>query len=170
MGAAESRRMEKMWNILSYASQNTQAYLDTELFKCYHDNRMTILNLIYSISEWMMISSSLFFEGHHQKCKKSTLFIRLLIDKRHFYSLLWTYAEVNPASGLSESVSGAVSSAVTPPCWLFLFFSPQVYRKEQEEEMKAKMATDSRMKRYRRWMRNEGPGRLTFADDWLLSC
>lgn len=41
----------------------------------------------------------------------------------------------------------------------------QVYRKDQEEEMKAKMATDSRMKRYRRWMRNEGPGRLTFADD-----
>ncbi|XP_011618630.1 dnaJ homolog subfamily C member 25 isoform X2 [Takifugu rubripes] len=41
----------------------------------------------------------------------------------------------------------------------------EVYRKEQEEEMKAKMATDSRMKRYRRWMRNEGPGRLTFADD-----
>lgn len=44
-------------------------------------------------------------------------------------------------------------------------FSPQVYRKDQEEEMKVKMATDSRMKRYRRWMRNEGPGRLTFADD-----
>ncbi len=42
----------------------------------------------------------------------------------------------------------------------------QVYRKEQEEEMKVKMATDPRMKRYRRWMRNEGPGRLTFIDDW----
>ncbi|CAF90350.1 unnamed protein product [Tetraodon nigroviridis] len=41
----------------------------------------------------------------------------------------------------------------------------EVYRKDQEEEMKVKMATDSRMKRYRRWMRNEGPGRLTFADD-----
>lgn len=41
----------------------------------------------------------------------------------------------------------------------------QVYRKEQEEEMKVKMATDPRMKRYRRWMRNEGPGRLTFIDD-----
>ncbi|KAM6902357.1 LOW QUALITY PROTEIN: dnaJ homolog subfamily C member 25-like [Xenentodon cancila] len=39
------------------------------------------------------------------------------------------------------------------------------YRKEQEEEMKAKMATDPRMKRYRRWMKNEGPGRLTFAED-----
>lgn len=41
----------------------------------------------------------------------------------------------------------------------------QVYRKEREEEMKLKMATDSKMKRYRRWMKNEGPGRLTFADD-----
>ncbi|KAM7369378.1 hypothetical protein PAMP_013650 [Pampus punctatissimus] len=41
----------------------------------------------------------------------------------------------------------------------------EVYRKEQEEEMKIKMATDPRMKRYRRWMKNEGPGRLTFIDD-----
>lgn len=41
----------------------------------------------------------------------------------------------------------------------------EVYRREQEEEMKVRMATDPRMKRYRRWMRNEGPGRLTFADD-----
>eukprot|EP00064_Thunnus_orientalis_P006894 superscaffoldBa00000739_g6913 len=41
----------------------------------------------------------------------------------------------------------------------------QVYKKEQEEEMKIKMATDPRMKRYRRWMKNEGPGRLTFIDD-----
>ncbi|CAL8280111.1 unnamed protein product [Merluccius merluccius] len=41
----------------------------------------------------------------------------------------------------------------------------EVYKQEQEEEMKVKMATDPRMKRYRRWMRNEGPGRLTFADD-----
>lgn len=41
----------------------------------------------------------------------------------------------------------------------------KTYRKEQEEEMKVKMATDPKMKRYRRWMRNEGPGRLTFTDD-----
>lgn len=41
----------------------------------------------------------------------------------------------------------------------------EVYRQEQEEEMKVKMATDPRMKRYRRWMKNEGPGRLTFIDD-----
>uniref|UniRef100_G3Q2R6 DnaJ homolog subfamily C member 25 n=1 Tax=Gasterosteus aculeatus aculeatus TaxID=481459 RepID=G3Q2R6_GASAC len=41
----------------------------------------------------------------------------------------------------------------------------ELHRKEQEEEMKVKMATDPRMKRYRRWMKNEGPGRLTFADD-----
>lgn len=42
----------------------------------------------------------------------------------------------------------------------------KAYREEQEEEMKMKMATDSRWKRYRRWMRSEGPGRITFADDW----
>ncbi|XP_016348263.1 dnaJ homolog subfamily C member 25-like [Sinocyclocheilus anshuiensis] len=38
-------------------------------------------------------------------------------------------------------------------------------QEEQEEEMKMKMATDSRWKRYRRWMKSEGPGRITFADD-----
>ncbi|KAM4634157.1 dnaJ homolog subfamily C member 25 [Polymixia lowei] len=41
----------------------------------------------------------------------------------------------------------------------------EAYKQEQEEEMKIKMATDPRMKRYRRWMKNEGPGRLTFVDD-----
>ena len=48
----------------------------------------------------------------------------------------------------------------------YLLSYVQVYKQEQEEEMKIKMANDPRMKRYRRWMRNEGPGRLTFADDW----
>uniref|UniRef100_U3IFL5 DnaJ homolog subfamily C member 25 n=1 Tax=Anas platyrhynchos platyrhynchos TaxID=8840 RepID=U3IFL5_ANAPP len=41
----------------------------------------------------------------------------------------------------------------------------EVYKQEQEEELKKKMALDPRWKRYRRWMRNEGPGRLTFIDD-----
>ncbi|XP_062844390.1 dnaJ homolog subfamily C member 25 [Trichomycterus rosablanca] len=41
----------------------------------------------------------------------------------------------------------------------------EVYKKEQEEEMKIKMAIDPRWKRYRRWMKTEGPGRMTFADD-----
>ncbi|MBN3314896.1 DJC25 protein, partial [Atractosteus spatula] len=41
----------------------------------------------------------------------------------------------------------------------------EVYKEEQEEEMKIKMAMDPRWKRYRRWMKNEGPGRLTFIDD-----
>ncbi|XP_042158706.1 dnaJ homolog subfamily C member 25 [Oncorhynchus tshawytscha] len=41
----------------------------------------------------------------------------------------------------------------------------EVYKEEQEEEMKTKMALDPRWKRYRRWMKNEGPGRLTFIDD-----
>ncbi|KAM9441124.1 dnaJ homolog subfamily C member 25 [Clarias gariepinus] len=41
----------------------------------------------------------------------------------------------------------------------------EVYREEQEDEMKMKMATDPRWKRYRRWMKSEGPGRITFIDD-----
>ncbi|XP_061488121.1 dnaJ homolog subfamily C member 25 [Rhineura floridana] len=41
----------------------------------------------------------------------------------------------------------------------------ELYKLEQEEELKKKMAMDPRWKRYRRWMRNEGPGRLTFIDD-----
>ncbi|XP_073405808.1 dnaJ homolog subfamily C member 25 [Dendrobates tinctorius] len=41
----------------------------------------------------------------------------------------------------------------------------EMYKKAQEEEMKKKMASDPRWKRYRRWMKNEGPGRLTFVDD-----
>lgn len=41
----------------------------------------------------------------------------------------------------------------------------QVYKQEQEEELKKKLANDPRWKRYRRWMKNEGPGRLTFVDD-----
>ncbi|XP_040217328.1 dnaJ homolog subfamily C member 25 [Rana temporaria] len=41
----------------------------------------------------------------------------------------------------------------------------EIYKNQQEEEMKLKMASDPRWKRYRRWMKNEGPGRLTFADD-----
>ncbi|KAM9367494.1 dnaJ homolog subfamily C member 25 [Phaethornis superciliosus] len=41
----------------------------------------------------------------------------------------------------------------------------EVYKREQEEELKKKMAMDPRWKRYRRWMKNEGPGRLTFMDD-----
>ncbi|KAI1239785.1 hypothetical protein IHE44_0011217 [Lamprotornis superbus] len=41
----------------------------------------------------------------------------------------------------------------------------EVYKREQEEELKKKMAMDPRWKRYRRWMKNEGPGRLTFTDD-----
>nr|XP_061836716.1 dnaJ homolog subfamily C member 25-like [Nerophis lumbriciformis] len=48
---------------------------------------------------------------------------------------------------------------------LWLKDNYELYRAEQEEQMKVKMATDPRMKRYRRWMKNEGPGRLTFVDD-----
>ncbi|XP_056374765.1 dnaJ homolog subfamily C member 25 [Hyla sarda] len=48
---------------------------------------------------------------------------------------------------------------------LWIWENYEMYKKEQEEEMKKKMASDPRWKRYRRWMRNEGPGRLTFVDD-----
>ncbi|XP_038202959.1 dnaJ homolog subfamily C member 25 [Arvicola amphibius] len=41
----------------------------------------------------------------------------------------------------------------------------EVYKQEQDEELKKKLANDPRWKRYRRWMKNEGPGRLTFVDD-----
>ncbi|MEQ2169532.1 DnaJ subfamily C member 25 [Goodea atripinnis] len=60
-------------------------------------------------------------------------------------------------------------------CWMYRFTicreeygeEEKLYliRKEREEEMKAKLATDPKMKRYRRWMKNEGPGRLTFIDE-----
>lgn len=39
-----------------------------------------------------------------------------------------------------------------------------VYKKEKEEEMKTKMAENSKYKSYRRYMRNHGPGRMTFED------
>ncbi|XP_043917011.1 dnaJ homolog subfamily C member 25 [Protopterus annectens] len=41
----------------------------------------------------------------------------------------------------------------------------ETHKQEEEEEMKKKMALDPRWKRYRRWMKNEGPGRLTFIED-----
>ncbi|XP_060156610.1 dnaJ homolog subfamily C member 25 isoform X2 [Globicephala melas] len=41
----------------------------------------------------------------------------------------------------------------------------EVYKQEQEEELKKRLANDPRWKRYRRWMKNEGPGRLMFVDD-----
>ncbi|XP_041041791.1 dnaJ homolog subfamily C member 25 isoform X1 [Carcharodon carcharias] len=48
---------------------------------------------------------------------------------------------------------------------LWLWENFEVYKVEQEEELKKKVASDPRWKRYRRWMKNEGPGRLTFIDD-----
>lgn len=35
---------------------------------------------------------------------------------------------------------------------------------EQEEEKKKEMAADPRYKQYRRYMKNHGPGRMTFED------
>lgn len=38
------------------------------------------------------------------------------------------------------------------------------WKAEQEEEMKAKLAESSRHKSYRRYLKNHGPGRMTFED------
>lgn len=40
----------------------------------------------------------------------------------------------------------------------------EVWKLEQEEEMKKKMADNPRYKAYRRYMKNHGPGRMTFED------
>ncbi|XP_059470627.1 dnaJ homolog subfamily C member 25 homolog [Neocloeon triangulifer] len=39
-----------------------------------------------------------------------------------------------------------------------------VWQKEKEEEMKAQMAESAKYKAYRRYMKNHGPGRMTFED------
>ncbi|XP_013109903.2 dnaJ homolog subfamily C member 25 homolog [Stomoxys calcitrans] len=40
----------------------------------------------------------------------------------------------------------------------------EVWRLQEEEEMKKKMAENPRYKSYRRYMKNHGPGRMTFED------
>lgn len=40
----------------------------------------------------------------------------------------------------------------------------KAWKREQEEEMKLKMAENPRYKQYRRYMKNHGPGRMTFED------
>lgn len=40
----------------------------------------------------------------------------------------------------------------------------EVWKLEQEEEMKKKLAENPRYKAYRRYMKNHGPGRITFED------
>ncbi|XP_053948355.1 dnaJ homolog subfamily C member 25 homolog [Anastrepha obliqua] len=40
----------------------------------------------------------------------------------------------------------------------------EIWQEEQEEEMKKKLAANPRYKSYRRYMKNHGPGRLTFED------
>ncbi|CAB4021787.1 dnaJ homolog subfamily C member 25 homolog [Paramuricea clavata] len=39
------------------------------------------------------------------------------------------------------------------------------YQKEKEEEMKEKLAQNNKYKSYRRYMKNHGPGRITFEED-----
>ena len=38
------------------------------------------------------------------------------------------------------------------------------WKREQEEEMRIKMAQSGRYKQYRRYMKNHGPDRMTFDD------
>ncbi len=38
------------------------------------------------------------------------------------------------------------------------------YKKEKEEEQKLAMANNAKLKKYRRWVKNHGVGRMTFED------
>jgi len=40
----------------------------------------------------------------------------------------------------------------------------KVWQKEKEEEMKKQLAESAKYKAYRRYMKNHGPGRMTFED------
>ncbi|KAL1457035.1 hypothetical protein WDU94_001712 [Cyamophila willieti] len=40
----------------------------------------------------------------------------------------------------------------------------EIYRTKKEEERRIKMAGNNRLKQYRRYMKNHGPGRMTFED------
>lgn len=48
-------------------------------------------------------------------------------------------------------------------------FLSQEYQKEKEEEMKKQLAESAKYKAYRRYMKNHGPGRMTF-EDWIHPC
>ena len=39
-----------------------------------------------------------------------------------------------------------------------------VWKKQQEEELKLKLANSAQHKQYRRYMKNHGPGRMYFDD------
>lgn len=39
-----------------------------------------------------------------------------------------------------------------------------VWKAKKEEEMRIKMASNNRYKQYRRYLKNHGPGRMTFED------
>lgn len=41
----------------------------------------------------------------------------------------------------------------------------QEWKKEQEEEMKSKLAENSRYKKYRRYMKKGGPGQMSLGPD-----
>lgn len=47
--------------------------------------------------------------------------------------------------------------------WLKENFDP--WRKQKEDEIKAKLAENPNYKRYRRYLKKGGPGQITFLDD-----
>lgn len=47
--------------------------------------------------------------------------------------------------------------------WIKENFDP--WKKEKDDEMRAKLAENPSYKRYRRYMKKGGPGQITFLDD-----
>ena len=41
----------------------------------------------------------------------------------------------------------------------------KIWKKQKDEETKAKLAESAPYKRYRRWMKKGGPGQITFMED-----
>ena len=66
---------------------------------------------------------------------------------------------VNHADALSEEEK---ENYLEQELWIRENFDE--WKREQEEEMRIKMAQSGRYKQYRRYMKNHGPDRMTFDD------
>ncbi|KAG7273904.1 hypothetical protein CRUP_009160 [Coryphaenoides rupestris] len=107
-----------------------------------------------------IIKTKIDIKGGYQKPKMSDILLCKLV--------LLPYVVVTRYMKMSQSQFDSLDDKLKETFLekqLWIQENYKVHKQEQEEEMKIKMATDPRMKRYRRWMKNEGPGRLTFADD-----
>ena len=79
------------------------------------------------------------------------------------------YKHALSSSQRSRSTSTLVSRGRCPTLknsCSFTFFVLQIWKQQQEDEMKAKLAADPRYKRYRRYMKKGGPGQMTFGPEW----